>query len=448
MNIKSIQLSWVFLSFLVLVNSSLHPVVFIPGDGGNQLEAKLNKSDVIHYICAKTSDYFNIWLNMELLVPIVIDCWIDNIKLIYDNVTRTTHNPPGVDIRVPGFGNSETVEWIDPSHAATGSYFNNIADILVSMGYTRNVNIRGAPYDFRKGPNENQDYFVRLKKLIEETYEQNNQTSVMLIVHSMGGPMSLYFLQKQSQAWKDKYIKRLIALSGAWGGSVKAVKVYAIGDDLGSYVLRPSTMRAEQISQPSTAWLLPSPLFWKPNEVLVQTDKKNFTLSNLNEFFNAISFPEGWEMKKDLDPYKVQFEPPGVEIHCLYGTGVDTVERLYYKPGTWLDGSPTLITGDGDGTVNLRSLQGCHHWQTLQKQKVFYQPLPKTDHLEILRSNLTMEYVAGLVKADEPALKNFQIPTPKHRTSSFLRKLWNLRRKNKNEVLPIWPPEVLYINDV
>lgn len=33
-----------------------------------------------------------------------------------------------------------------------------------------------------------------------------------------------------------------------------------------------------------------------------------------------------------------------------------------YKPGTWLDGTPTLVTGDGDGTVNLRSLNACEKW--------------------------------------------------------------------------------------
>lgn len=93
---KLVKLSCMVLC-AVAVNGKLHPVVFIPGDGGNQLEAKLNKSDVVHYICQKTTtDYFNIWLNMELLVPLVIDCWIDNIKLTYDNVTRTTRNPPGV----------------------------------------------------------------------------------------------------------------------------------------------------------------------------------------------------------------------------------------------------------------------------------------------------------------------------------------------------------------
>lgn len=58
-----------------------------------------------------------------------------------------------------------------------------------------------------------------------------------------------------------------------------------LGDNLGSYVLRESIMRAEQITSPSLAWLLPSKLFWKPDEILVQTDKKNYTVNDLEEFF-------------------------------------------------------------------------------------------------------------------------------------------------------------------
>lgn len=257
--VHNLKVSCLF--FIALLSSSLcadlHPVVLVPGDGGAQLEAKLNKTNVVHYICEKTSDYFNIWLNMELLVPVVIDCWVDNIKLIYDNVTRKTHDAPGVDVRVPGFGSSETVEWLDPSHASTGAYFKDIGNILVTLGHVRNITIKGAPYDFRKAPSEccgiflnyfvkvthwkipvvlladeNQDYFVKLKQLVEDTYTENENKSVMLIAHSMGGPMSLYFLNQQAQDWKDKYIKSLVTLSGAWGGSVKAVKVYAIGERL------------------------------------------------------------------------------------------------------------------------------------------------------------------------------------------------------------------------
>lgn len=124
-----------------------------------------------------------------------------------------------------------------------------------------------------------------MKQLVEETYELGDQQRVTLIVHSMGGPMSLVFLQKQTKAWKDKYIARVISLSGAWAGSAKAVKVFAIGDDLGSFALSGSILKAEQITSPSLAWLLPSPYFWKPDEVLVNTHNKVYTMSNLNEFF-------------------------------------------------------------------------------------------------------------------------------------------------------------------
>lgn len=154
MNLRSNLKLLIFFSIFLLVRC-LNPIVFIPGDGGAQLEAKLNKTDAVHYICQKTTnDFFNIWLNMELLVPLVIDCWIDNVKLIYDNQTRTTRNNDGVEIRVPGWGSTETVEWLDPSHAATGSYFYDISNTLMGLGHKRNVTVKGAPYDFRKAPSE------------------------------------------------------------------------------------------------------------------------------------------------------------------------------------------------------------------------------------------------------------------------------------------------------
>ncbi|KAH9636976.1 hypothetical protein HF086_008237 [Spodoptera exigua] len=322
------------LSFLILFTCGilsrnslgLSPVILIPGDGGSQLEAKLNKTNVVHYICAKTSpDYFNIWLNLELLVPFVIDCWVDNLKLEYDNVTRTTKGPSGVDIRIPGWGNPEPVEWLDPSHQ-----------------------------------NENGKFFADLKTMVENTYNANNKSSVTLLVHSMGGLMAMHFLRLQPQAWKDQYIRRLISLSTPWGGSMKAVKVFAIGDDLGSLMLRESIMRAQQITCPSLAWLLPSPLFWKPTEVLVQTDKYNYTINDFQRLFT-----------------------------------------LVYKPGTWLDGYPTLAMGDGDGTVNLRSLNACEHWRKKRFRNgnsVKSLALPGAEHLKILHDKRVLDYIQLVMK--------------------------------------------------
>lgn len=100
------------------------------------------------------------------MIPGIIDCWIDNVKLYYDNVTRTTHNSPGVELRIPGWGDPFVVEWIDPTKNSAGSYFKDIAKALYDMGYERNKSLRGAPYDFRKGPSKLQHVIMNFDSII------------------------------------------------------------------------------------------------------------------------------------------------------------------------------------------------------------------------------------------------------------------------------------------
>lgn len=108
---------------------------------------------MVHYFCdRKTDEYFNLWLNLALLVPFVVDCWVDNMKLQYDNVTRKTTNSPGVDIKIMNFGNTSSVEFVDPSQVSVTGYFNTLVEQMILAGYIRGVNIRAAPYDFRKAP--------------------------------------------------------------------------------------------------------------------------------------------------------------------------------------------------------------------------------------------------------------------------------------------------------
>lgn len=125
-------------------------------------------------------------------------------------------------------------------------------------------------------------------------------------------------------------------------------------------------------------------------------------------------------MKKDVEKY-TDFTPPGVEIHCLHGSMVDTVEksingnlhcanrnqfssfsfRLYYpKTSDLVDGAPTLMNGDGDGTVNLRSLEACTHWIGMKEQfgkNISTLKLPGVDHMGILSDNRIVQYVLGVL---------------------------------------------------
>lgn len=58
--------------------SRLSPVILVPGDGGSRIEAKLDRKDVAHHYCErKSDDWFDLWVNLSLLVPFAIDCWVE-----------------------------------------------------------------------------------------------------------------------------------------------------------------------------------------------------------------------------------------------------------------------------------------------------------------------------------------------------------------------------------
>ena len=64
-----------------------------------------------------------------------MDCFVDNTILKYDPVSRTTSNNDGVEVRVPGFGNTtETVERLDkwPLGRIYSVYFARVVESLVS----------------------------------------------------------------------------------------------------------------------------------------------------------------------------------------------------------------------------------------------------------------------------------------------------------------------------
>ena len=386
----------------------------MPGDGGSQIDAKLDKAEVPHYFCdKKTDDYFNLWLNLALLVPFVIDCWVDNMKLVYDNTTRTTRNPVGVETQVPGLGNTTSVEYVDPSQVPVSGYFNNLVQELVQFGYTRGVTIRGAPYDFRKAPSlsfsikfshfftkffdlfsdELSQYFSQMSALVHNTFHINNGKKVILLCHSMGCPTMLYFLNRQSQRWKNKYIKSLITLAGPWGGAVKSLKAFASGDNFGVIVVPSLTIREDERTFPSLAYLLPSDKVWAGHEVLMESSLRNYTSINYHDFFEDINYMVGYNMWLDVRNLTYDMTPPGVEVHCLHGHGIDTMNKLVYNKGSFPDSQPHVVYGDGDGTVNLRSLQSCLQWKGKQSQEIYYQNFTKSDHILIMSDPRVIQYI-------------------------------------------------------
>ena len=104
----------VILLMSVVTAMDLHPIILIPGLEGCQLQVRLNKTQSSHFWCAKKSGWYTIWLNPALLVPRVVDCFLENMRLDFDAQTNRTKSPPGVEIKVPGFGETVSIEYLTP----------------------------------------------------------------------------------------------------------------------------------------------------------------------------------------------------------------------------------------------------------------------------------------------------------------------------------------------
>ena len=132
----------------------------------------------------------------------------------------------------------------------------------------------------------------------------------------------------------------------------------ATGSSEGIPGVSSNTVRAEQRSYESNAWLVPDAATYG-EQVLVSTTERNYTASDMDAFFSDIGFAVGSKIRARVADLTgpLATADPGVPVYCAYGTGIDT-EEFYEYTGSF-DDEPEVAMGDGDGTVNLASLQIC-----------------------------------------------------------------------------------------
>ena len=210
-------------------------------------------------------------------------------------------------------------------------------------------------------------YYRGVKKLIETMYRENGNTKVTIVAHSMGGPISLYFLTSIpdiTQEWKDKYIKAFIPLAGAWSGGSEIAYTEINGKDLLEnidFISTSSLTKPILRSFQSVVWLLPRGEEWN-NKVIVKTPSRSYTVNDYEALFRDIGFPEGYTMYQGILNINKGWPAPNVPTHCFYGVGVPTELQMVYDSG-FPDKEPIeIIRGDGDGDVNIESSRVCHRW--------------------------------------------------------------------------------------
>ena len=234
-------------------------------------------------------------------------------------------------------------------------------------------------------------YYSDFKSLIEDMYKTDNE-KVSIVVHSMGGPVTLYFLNKVvTQDWKDKYINAYIPLSGAWSGANGGLLTFISGVRLEAYQ-KPFGTSFQ--SMESTAWLLPDPSTWK-DKVIVTTASKNYSAGQYEEMFNDINRTVDYGKLKHSFALNAGYPAPNVPTHSFYGVNVSTIQIINYG-SNFPKQYETFTYGDGDGVVNLLTSEICLKWAK-QKAPFYHKTFPQTTHGNMVTDPAVLNAIAEAV---------------------------------------------------
>ncbi|WCJ35593.1 Phospholipase A2 group XV [Euphorbia peplus] len=392
------------------MSNLLHPVIVVPGSGGNQLEARLTSgykatSLVCNRLYPPVKDkegWFRLWFDPTVLLGPFTKCFGSRMMLYYDKHKDDYCNVHGVETRVAHFGSIKSLLYLNPNLKQVTEYMAPLVKSLQEIGYITDKTLFGAPYDFRYGlaaqghPSRVGSTFLQdLKNLIEKSSELNGGNQVILLSHSLGAQFVLQLLNRNPPSWRKKFIKHFVALSAPWGGAVEIMRTFASGNTLGVPLVDPLLVRGEQRSSESNLWLLPNPKIFG-SKPLVITPRTNYSAYDIPSFLADIGFPEG------VYPYKLRTLPlieeiiaPEVPITCIIGSEVKTAESLLYDKNGF-DKQPEMVYGDGDGTVGMDSLLALESlWIGNKNQSLKVIKLGGISHTTVLSEEVALDEIIG-----------------------------------------------------
>lgn len=361
-------------------SAKLSPVILVPGLAGSVFEASLDNYTGPHSWCSGNTDKpFVTWVAPTQLVPIQKDCLMDRLMLHFDANTGKYHNTTGVSLNTNvDFGGSGGIAWLSPSlHIPGSAYYEPLIDYLVKLGgYKVGVNLHGAPYDWRLGPDGHSapgQYYDKLQSLVERTFAANNQTAVTIVTHSLGGPTVLGFLRRQSSAWKKTYVRGFAPISAPFGGTGTMCLAMVSGDNFGFRFLPYDYLRPVQASAASGVFLLPDPQLYAGagRTPILTTPEVNFTAAQMPAAMAALGLNQSSAIYKFMAGSGSSAGQifnnsggrgsPGVGVPTFVITsfGVKTRNAFHYsepfRPGQ-APQPASLSYGDGDGVVDDISL--------------------------------------------------------------------------------------------
>eukprot|EP00730_Choanoeca_flexa_P004923 TRINITY_DN11842_c0_g1_i3.p1 TRINITY_DN11842_c0_g1~~TRINITY_DN11842_c0_g1_i3.p1 ORF type:complete len:417 (+),score=77.99 TRINITY_DN11842_c0_g1_i3:358-1608(+) len=347
-----------------IADSTLRPMIVVPGLSASNLTYSLKDAKTSHFICLSSLEDQQLWPTplWAWLGQDLFDCWANSIRTVYNASTGSFGNRPG-----------ETVKPFPPSNNGDYPPPDNEPPMDVKFNVTR------MPFDWRLPLSGLTQFYIDMKALIEELYALHHNQPVVLVSISWSPQACLGFLHRMTQDWKDKHIDWFIAQSPLWSGTPLSLMAYVSGvPQQPALPTPPKYDRFLATSVHVTMAIFPRPghtqTLYNESEVLVTTPDFNYTAFNISNLLAHMGMRdqiEAWEaIQNDTD--LLDFAHPGVDTFVTYGTGLNTPGSFGYdtdfvaNPNV-VPPTPATILLDpdtGDGYVPFRSaVRGWYKWK-------------------------------------------------------------------------------------
>lgn len=336
------------------------PVILIPGTYASILQ--MTGHDLGHqWYCPKTLDNSVVWVNELYFIPPILNCVMQWLKIYYDPKNDEQVSHPNSTIDIIDFGKLTGVTNLDKfiANYSVIPYYTLMIDYFKNLGYQEDVDLFGAPIDWRMGLAPTEKVFhPRLIKLIEEIYEKTNQ-KVNLIGHSFGGYVVQNFLSNgATQEWIDKYIEKGIVLAPSFGGASQSMSI-AWTREIKKIITIKNEFLTEALETMGAVHIHFYNWEMYPNETVVYTpDGKEIKTEEFPQFLidhNKISgdaIPLLKLNQRFTSKFPNQTKAP---LYVIYNSARNTAKAFKIK--NYDTDEFEDVVGEGDGTVNAEGIR-------------------------------------------------------------------------------------------
>ncbi|KAL7715638.1 1-O-acylceramide synthase [Entamoeba marina] len=386
------------------------PLVLIPGVLSSILEGEGNIPEDIEVplkdSCKREFRNKRLWVALRSINPLVNECAIGYLNAIWDETTKIQHDIPGMKITVPKFGSTYALDSIDPNWplSTMTKAFKDLIKKFEKLGYKDEFDMVGAPYDWRYFRFDEyttlENWYENTKNLIQQTVE-NTGRKVVIISHSMGGLITYKLLDYLGPNFTDTYIERWIAISAPFLGSVETMAAGFAGDNLG-FPLKDEIFQTLAQSVETFPFLFPTggnERFGDEPIFVIDDSNKQYTVDDMHELIDTSDVSQFVDRAHYVYDHginelytKHNFKIPyNVEMNCLISSGIETMKTVVMETSDY-NGDFSLLYGDGDGTVNIQSLEFCK-----ELGATTFENLGKYDHRDTLDDDASYDAISAFI---------------------------------------------------